>query len=112
MRRPIRNSFPNNSRKQARGKCNDSSFFRGEPAAGAQVITLDPNETDPVRGTTYAQQALDGLRKHATQGPWPKTVPASGARPIRYNLVKQAPNSTALPANAKTPVDGLVLPQA
>lgn len=86
--------------------------MRGEPAAGAQVVTLDPNETDPVRGTTYAQQALDGLHKHATQGPWPKTVPAGGARPIRYNLVKQAPNSPALPANAKTPIDGLVLPEA
>src|SRR5678815_3580696 len=45
--------------------------FRGEPSAGAQVVTLDPNETDPVRGTTYAQQALEGLHKHATQGPWP-----------------------------------------
>ncbi len=86
--------------------------FRGEPSAGAQVVTLDPNETDPVRGTTYAQQALEGLHKHATQGPWPKTVPAGGARPIRYSLVKQAPNSPALPANAKTPVDGLVLPEA
>ena len=85
---------------------------RGEAAAGAQIITLDPNETDPVRGTTYAQQALAGLHKHATQGPWPKTVPASGARAIRYSLVKQAPNSPALPANAKTPVDGLVLPEA
>src|SRR5215217_2895704 len=87
--------------------------FRGEPAAGgAQIVTLDPNETDPVRGTTYAQQALAGLHKHATQGPWPKTVPAGGARPLRYSLVKQAPNTPALPANAKTPVDGLVLPEA
>jgi LmbE family N-acetylglucosaminyl deacetylase len=86
--------------------------FRGDAAAGAQVVTLDPNETDAVRGTTYAQQALEGLHKHATQGPWPKTVPAGGARPIRYSLVKQAPNSPALPANAKTPVDGLVLPEA
>ena len=86
--------------------------FRGEAAAGSQVITLDPNETDPVRGTTYAQQALSGLQKHATQGPWPRTVPAGGARPIRYSLVKQAPNTPALPANAKTPVDGLVLPEA
>jgi LmbE family N-acetylglucosaminyl deacetylase len=85
---------------------------RGEAAAGAQIVTLDPNETDPVRGTSYAQQALDGLHKHATQGPWPRTVPAGGARPIRYSLVKQAPNSPALPANAKTPVDGLVLPEA
>jgi LmbE family N-acetylglucosaminyl deacetylase len=85
---------------------------RGEAAAGAQVVTLDPNEMDPVRGTTYAQQALEGLHKHATQGPWPKTVPAGGARPIRYSIVKQAANSPALPANAKTPVDGLVLPEA
>ena len=86
--------------------------LRGEPAAGASIVTLDPNETDPVRGVTYAQQALAGLQKHATQGPWPKTVPAGGARPIRYTLVKQAPTSAALPANAKTPVDGLVLPEA
>lgn len=86
--------------------------LRGEPAAGAQIITLDPNETDPVRGITYAQQALSGLHKHASQGPWPKTVPASGARPLRYSLVKQAANVAALPANAKTPVDGLVLPEA
>src|SRR6185369_6117292 len=85
---------------------------RGEATAGAQVVTLDPNETDPVRGTTYAQQALEGLHKHATQGPWPKTVPAGGARPIRYTLVKLAPNTPALPANAKTPVDGLTLPEA
>src|SRR5215213_4474371 len=86
--------------------------FRGEAAAGAQVITLDPNETDPVRGTTYAQQALEGLHKHATQGPWPKTVPPGGARPIRYSLVKQASNPSPLPANPKTPVDGLALPEA
>ena len=86
--------------------------FRGEAAAGAQVITLDPNETDPVRGTTYAQQALEGLHKHATQGPWPKTVPPGGARPIRYSLVKQAANASPLPANPKTPVDGLVLPES
>jgi len=85
---------------------------RGEAGAGAQVVTLDPNETDPVRGTTYAQQALSGLHKHATQGPWPKTVPAGGARQIRYTLVKSAPNTPALPANAKTPVDGLTLPEA
>jgi LmbE family N-acetylglucosaminyl deacetylase len=78
---------------------------------GEAAVTLDPNETDPVRGTTYAQQALAGLQKHATQGPWPKTVPAGGARPIRYGLVKQAPSAPPLPANAKTPVDGLSLPE-
>lgn len=76
-----------------------------------QVITIDPNEKDPVRGMTYAQQALFGLQKHASQGPWPKTVPASGARPIRYNLVKQATSAPPLPADAKTPLDGLRLPE-
>ena len=76
------------------------------------TVTLDPNETDPVRGTSYAQQALDALHKHATQGPWPKTLPAGGARPIRYSLVRQAPSAPPLPANAKTPLDGLTLPAA
>jgi LmbE family N-acetylglucosaminyl deacetylase len=85
---------------------------RGEAAAGSQVVTLDPNETDPVRSVTFAQQALAGLQKHATQGPWPKTVPAGGARPLRYSLAKQAPTAPSLPANAKTPLDGLVLPEA
>jgi LmbE family N-acetylglucosaminyl deacetylase len=82
------------------------------PEAPPQVITIDPNETDPVRGTTYAQQALSGLHKHATQGPWPKTVPPGGARQIRYNLVRQVQSAAPLPANAKTPVDGLTLPEA
>jgi LmbE family N-acetylglucosaminyl deacetylase len=77
----------------------------------AQGFTIDPNDTDPARGTTYAQQALAGLQKHATQGPWPKTVPAGGGRISRYTLVKQAPNSPAIPANAKTPIDGLQLPE-
>ncbi|HEY2964515.1 MAG TPA: PIG-L family deacetylase [Pyrinomonadaceae bacterium] len=81
---------------------------RGADAAG-QTFAIDPNENDPVRGTTYAQQALAGLQKHATQGPWPKTVPAGGGRISRYTLVKQAPNAPALPADAKTPLDGLKL---
>ena len=87
-------------------------FVRSRGAdAQTQMFTIDPNETDPVRGLTYAQQALAGLQKHATQGPWPKTVPAGGGRISRYVLVKQAPNSPALPANAKTPLDGLQLPE-
>jgi hypothetical protein len=85
---------------------------RGQAEATAQVFTIDPNENDPVRGITYAQQALAGLQKHATQGPWPKTVPAGGARQIRYSLVKQASSAPPLPANAKTPLDGLTLPEA
>ncbi|HXC68769.1 MAG TPA: PIG-L family deacetylase [Pyrinomonadaceae bacterium] len=84
----------------------------GETSTGTpQTISIDPNETDPIRGTTFAQQALSGLQKHATQGPWPKTVPPSGARVIRYSLVKQATSAAPLPENAKTPVDGLRLPE-
>ena len=84
---------------------------QAETQTPAQVITIDPNETDPVRGVTYAQQALSGLHKHATQGPWPKTVPPSGARVIRYSLVRQASSAAPVPENAKTPVDGLRLPE-
>jgi len=87
-------------------------FGQAEPSTPTPIVTLDPNETDPVRGITYAQQALEGLHKHATQGPWPKTVPAGGARPIRYSLVRQAASAAPVPANAKTPLDGLTLPAA
>lgn len=82
---------------------------RGQAEPTSQTITIDPNEKDPVRDVTYAQQALSGLQKHATQGPWPKTVPASGGRIIRYSLVKQVSSAAPLPANARTPVDGLRL---
>ncbi|MCA1578791.1 MAG: PIG-L family deacetylase [Acidobacteria bacterium] len=86
-------------------------FVRSRSADAAQGFTIDPNEKDPVRGTTYAQQALAGLQKHASQGPWPKTIPASGGRISRYALVKQAANAPALPAEARTPIDGLQLPE-
>lgn len=75
-------------------------------------VTIDPNERDPIRGTTYAEQALQGLQQHATQGPWPKTLPPEGARIIRYNLVREARTAQPLPADAKTPLDGLHLPNA
>jgi LmbE family N-acetylglucosaminyl deacetylase len=87
-------------------------FVRSRGAdASAQGFAIDPNEKDPVRGTTFAQQALAGLQKHASQGPWPKTLPAGGGRISRYALVKQTPNIPALPAAAKTPLDGLSLPE-
>jgi hypothetical protein len=93
---------------RSRGQADASST--AQPPS--QNVTLDPNESDPVRGTTYAQQALAGLHKHATQGPWPRTVPAGGARPIRYSLARSAPSTAPLPENAKTPLDGLSLPEA
>ena len=92
--------------------------FRG-PQAGTsptdsnnQGVTIDPNEMDPIRGTTYAQQALAALQQHATQGPWPKSIGPNGGRIIRYNLVRQAANAAPLPVNAKTPLDGLRLPES
>ncbi len=81
-------------------------------AAPLQTFTIDPNELDPVRGVTYAQQALSGLQKHATQGPWPKTVSPNGARIVRYSLVRQVPSAAPLPDDAKTPIDGLRLPES
>lgn len=93
---------------RSRGQQTDSPTG---PEAPPQFFTADPNEMDPVRRMTYAQQALAGLQKHATQGPWPRTVPASGARMIRYNLVKQVQTAAPLPPNAKTPLDGLRLPE-
>src|SRR6476646_7373613 len=58
--------------------------FRRDTQANAQVtqkqFTIDPNETDPFREMTYAQQALAALQKHATQGPWPKSIAPRGGR--------------------------------
>ena len=90
--------------------------FRRDTQANVQVtqkqFTIDPNETDPFRELTYAQQALAALQKHATQGPWPKSIAPGGGRIIRYNLVREAPGAGPLPDSAKTPIDGLRLPDA
>ena len=92
---------------RSRGQETTATGKEGPP----QIVSIDPNETDPVRGMTYAQQALSGLQKHASQGPWPRTVPPGGARVIRYSLVKQTTSAPPLPADAKTFVDGLQLPE-
>jgi LmbE family N-acetylglucosaminyl deacetylase len=92
---------------RSRGQVESASNGQTTP----QIFTVDPNETDPVRGTTYAQQALAGLHKHATQGPWPTSIPAGGTRPIRYTLARQAQTAAPLPPNAKTPIDDLTLPE-
>ncbi len=81
-------------------------------AADTQVVTIDPNERDPVRGIVYAEEALRALQQHATQGPWPKTFAEyatrfrafsgqQGGTPgqlplIRYALVREAKGSTPL----------------
>jgi LmbE family N-acetylglucosaminyl deacetylase len=81
------------------------------PPQAQPVVTINPNEVDPIRSTTYAQQALVALQKHATQGPWPKTIAPNGARIIRYTLARSAATAQPLPADPKTVLDGLRLPE-
>ncbi len=91
------------------------------PAPGTanteRLVTIDPNERDPVRGTIYAEQALAALQKHATQGPWPKTIAERlRGQPrlplIRYSLAREAQGTGQLPADAKTFLENLSLPEA
>jgi LmbE family N-acetylglucosaminyl deacetylase len=95
------------------------------PPADAQLVTIDPNERDPVRGTLFAEQALSALQKHATQGPWPKTFAqftarfrafsgqagATGQMPlIRYRLEREAKGAAAeFPKDSHNFLDGLLL---
>ncbi|HET6892587.1 MAG TPA: PIG-L family deacetylase [Pyrinomonadaceae bacterium] len=86
-----------------------------------RIVTIDPNERGPMRGTMYAEQALAALQFHATQGPWPKTIaerlatlgnPTKGLPLIGYQLVKEAPGVSPLPDDAKNFFDGLTLNEA
>jgi LmbE family N-acetylglucosaminyl deacetylase len=95
------------------------------PAADTQIVSIDPNERDPVRGTVFAEQALAGLQKHATQGPWPKTFAEFTARfrafsgqggqtgqmpLIRYALVKTAKDAAPMSTQqSHNFLDGLAL---
>ncbi|MDQ1639988.1 MAG: hypothetical protein QOF62_3327 [Pyrinomonadaceae bacterium] len=88
------------------------------PAATDKVVAIDPNEVDPVRGSSFAEQALDALQEHATQGPWPKTIEdlmrmrggSGGKLPaIRYQLAREAPNAPALTADSIPLLSGLKL---
>ncbi len=101
---------------------------RGNQAStpDAQIVTIDPNEKDPVRGVVYAEEALRALQQHATQGPWPKSFAeyanrfrafsgqqagTAGQLPmIRYALVKSAKSVSALPQDSHNFLDGLRLP--
>jgi LmbE family N-acetylglucosaminyl deacetylase len=86
------------------------------------VVTVDPNELDPVRGRVYADEALQALQKHATQGPWPKTVAELASRfsrstdgklPLtRYVLVREAKSAESLPKDSHNFVAGLKLPDS
>ena len=92
-----------------------------DPQAGPEkIVSIDPNEVDPVRETSFAEQALAALQQHATQGPWPKSIAellrarrieAGKLSPIRYRLIREAAGAPALPENATTPLAGLELPE-
>jgi len=89
------------------------------PAADAAVVTINPNDQDPIRGVSYAEEALRALQQHATQGPWPKTLAemamrlppnmrAPGQRPLfRYALARGAKGADPLPADSRNFLDGL-----
>jgi LmbE family N-acetylglucosaminyl deacetylase len=102
--------------------------MRGNAAANdsTSIVTVDPNEKDPVRDVVYAEEALRALQKHATQGPWPKTfaeyatrfrafsgqsAPTGQLPVIRYALVREAKGSAPLAAkDSHNFLDGMSLP--
>ncbi|HMF57919.1 MAG TPA: PIG-L family deacetylase [Pyrinomonadaceae bacterium] len=82
-----------------------------EAERNGKVVSVNVNERDPVRDSTYAEQALQALHQHASQGPWPDTVPAAMLN-IRYRLAREATHVPPLPSHAQTFLDGLQLPPA
>ena len=91
-------------------------FGAATPDKPLKVVAIDPNEVDPIRGTSFATQALKALQQHASQGPWPKSVAEmlrsrrieSGKLPlIRYAIERTAPESPELPSQPATFFDGL-----
>jgi hypothetical protein len=103
---------------------------RGNAAANnsTSIVTIDPNEQDPVRGVVFAEDSLRALQQHATQGPWPKSfaeyanrfrafsgqsAPSGQLPMIRYGLVKSATGAAPMPAQeSRNFLDGLILPPA
>lgn len=94
------------------------------PGGPDALVTVDPNERDPIRGTSFIEQALTALQRHATQGPWPKTIDdwlrsrgnSRGNAPrvfpsIRYRLVREAQGAAPLPQSPSNVLDGLHLPE-
>lgn len=83
-----------------------------EASRAAALVSIDANERDGVRGSTYAEQALRALQRHASQGPWPQTVPANGVPPIRYRLTRSSKQAAPIPSNAASLLEGITLPEA
>jgi LmbE family N-acetylglucosaminyl deacetylase len=99
-----------------------------QTANNSAIVTIDPNEPDPVRGVVFAEDALRGLQQHATQGPWPtsfaqyanrfravsgQNAPTGQLPMIRYALVKSATGAAPMPAQeSHNFLDGLTLSPA
>src|ERR1041384_3311799 len=109
---------------RARGNSQQNPDRQG---GGQTIVTIEPNEKDPVRGVVYAEEALRALQQHATQGPWPKSfaeyanrfrafsgqsgAPTGQLPMIRYALVKSANGAAGVPAReSHNFLDGLQLP--
>jgi LmbE family N-acetylglucosaminyl deacetylase len=104
----VRFGFENNAETKA---LDDAAEKAGK------VVVVDPNEKDPIRGTSYAEQALTALQQHATQGPWPKSISdrlrsqnRTELPKIRYRLAKEVSSAPGLPPDSKNFVEGLRLP--
>ena len=103
---------------RARQTAGNSNLVAGTSQQVERFVTIDPNERDLIRGTIFAEQALSALQKHASQGPWPKSIAErllgnpSGKLPlIFYRLTREASGVSALPAEVKMFFDGLNLEQ-
>lgn len=99
------------------GSSSETKTLEDAAERDGKVLIVDPNEIDLVRNASFGEQALAALQQHATQGPWPKSV-AERLRAqnrtelplIRYRLAKEVASTPALPAKAKSFVEGLFLP--
>jgi LmbE family N-acetylglucosaminyl deacetylase len=84
-----------------------SRALEEEMERAGKIVSVNPNERDAVRGSTYAEQSLQALHRHASQGPWPQSVPGGGAPVIRYRLAREAAGAAPLPPQAQTFLDAL-----
>jgi LmbE family N-acetylglucosaminyl deacetylase len=112
---------------RVRGNAAQSTGQKPDREGGRNdLVTIDPNERDPIRETVYAEEALRALQKHATQGPWPKTYAEFAARfraftgqsaapgqlpPIRYALAREAKGAAPITKDSHNFLDGLRLPE-
>jgi LmbE family N-acetylglucosaminyl deacetylase len=86
----------------------------------AGLVTIDPNGRDINRNVSFAEEALEALQKHATQGPWPKSVAQMAARfnnssdgrlpLIRYRLAREAKGVAPLIKDSDSFLAGMVVP--